>query len=230
MLAIVSPEKRCGKTTTLATLTKLCNRPIAASSISAASMFRSIDAWQPSLLIDEADTFLKSNDELRGIINSGHTKDAAYVIRCVGPNHDPMQFSTWCPKVIAMIGMPPGTILDRSVVVPLSRKLPGETVEQLDDSTEEIFNELKATIIRFVRDNTHNLKMAKPKRLQVGNDRHADDWKPLLAIAAVAGKEILEKTELAAQMLMLNMEDEETPSVQLLPISDRFLKRIRSLE
>jgi putative DNA primase/helicase len=38
------------------------------------------------LLIDEADSFMKDNEELRGILNSGHTKAAAHVIRNVEIN------------------------------------------------------------------------------------------------------------------------------------------------
>jgi hypothetical protein len=36
---------------------------------------------RPTLLIDEADTFLQGNDELRGILNSGYTRKTAYVVR-----------------------------------------------------------------------------------------------------------------------------------------------------
>jgi hypothetical protein len=70
--------------------------------------------------VDEADSFLKLNEELRGIINSGHTRSGAQVLRCAEPNFEPRAFSTWCPKVIALIGRLPSTIEDRSLIVPLS--------------------------------------------------------------------------------------------------------------
>ena len=57
---------------------------------------------RPTLLIDEADSFAKDNEELRGILNSGHIKAAAHVIRNL--KHKPRRFSTWAPKAIAMIG------------------------------------------------------------------------------------------------------------------------------
>jgi hypothetical protein len=41
-----------------------------------------------------ADTFLQSNDEMRGVINSGHTRDLAFVIRTVGDDHEPRRFRT----------------------------------------------------------------------------------------------------------------------------------------
>jgi hypothetical protein len=46
-------------------------------------LFRYIEEVRPTLLIDEADSFVKDNEEMRGILNSGHTKAAAYVIRNV---------------------------------------------------------------------------------------------------------------------------------------------------
>lgn len=45
--------------------------------------------WKPTMLIDEADTFLCDNDELRGVLNTGHTRATAYVIRTVGEDHEP---------------------------------------------------------------------------------------------------------------------------------------------
>jgi hypothetical protein len=63
-LGIESPEKRCGKTTLLGVLSKLANRPVAAANISSSAFFRVIEEMRPTLLIDEADTFLRNNDEL----------------------------------------------------------------------------------------------------------------------------------------------------------------------
>ena len=82
----------------------------------------------PTLLIDEADTFLKENDELRGILNTGHRR-GGQVTRTVGDDHEPRQFSTWAPAVIAMIGRLPDTLNDRSVVISLRRRKPSEKVE-----------------------------------------------------------------------------------------------------
>jgi hypothetical protein len=65
----------------LGVLSKLVNRPVVASNISPSAFFRVIEEMQPTLLIDEADTFLQANDELRGILNAGYHKPSAYVIR-----------------------------------------------------------------------------------------------------------------------------------------------------
>ena len=82
-MVMISPEKRCGKTTVLIILQFLTPRSELASNISAAAVFRYVEDERPTLLIDEADTFIKDNEEMRGVLNSGHTKTAAYVIRTV---------------------------------------------------------------------------------------------------------------------------------------------------
>src|SRR5262249_25447818 len=74
-LALVSPTKRCGKTSTLILLLHLTPRSVLASNISPSAVFRYIDASHPTLLVDEGDAlFNGGNEELRGILNSGHTK------------------------------------------------------------------------------------------------------------------------------------------------------------
>ena len=131
ILAITSPEKRCGKTSLLSLLAKLVKRPLPTSNITSAALFRSVDLWSPTLLVDEADTFLRDSDELRGIINSGHTRGGAFVVRTTGDDHEPRCFSTWGAKVVALIGLLPGTLLDRSITVAMKRKNKNEKAARL---------------------------------------------------------------------------------------------------
>src|SRR6267378_1534830 len=128
-IGIESPEKRCGKTTLLNFLGRTVNRAIAASNISSPAFFRVIEEKQPTLLIDEADTFLQGNDELRGILNSGYNRQTAFVVRVIqqaasqtkdGANLETSglgHFSCWCPKAIATIGRLPDTLADRCIVI-----------------------------------------------------------------------------------------------------------------
>jgi hypothetical protein len=66
-IGIESPQKQCGKTTLLTLLSQLVCRPEIAANISPPAFFRVIAETQPTLLIDEGDTFLKRHGELRGI-------------------------------------------------------------------------------------------------------------------------------------------------------------------
>jgi Protein of unknown function (DUF3631) len=90
-IGIESPEKRCGKTTLLTVLAELAYNAIAASNISPPAFFRAIEDLSPTLLIDEADTFLTGNDALRGILNAGYKKKTAFVYRA--SNESPVQSS-----------------------------------------------------------------------------------------------------------------------------------------
>ena len=82
--------------------------------------------------MDEADTYLEQRgDEFRGILNSGHTRDAAVVWRADGVKYDPKGFSTWAPIAIAKIGKLPETLASRSIIIPMRRKRPDELVTRL---------------------------------------------------------------------------------------------------
>ena len=74
-LATTSPQKRCGKTTLVSVLSKPVPRPLAAANITPAAIYRATEACTPRLLLDEADTFLRDNHELRGVLNSGQALD-----------------------------------------------------------------------------------------------------------------------------------------------------------
>jgi putative DNA primase/helicase len=129
-LAITAPEKRCGKTTLIDVIALLVPKVLTTANISAAALFRTVELARPALLIDEADTFLGENEELRGILNSGH-RAGGQVIRAVGEDFEPRAFSTHCPVAIAQIGKLPDTLADRSIHISMKRRAPGERVTRL---------------------------------------------------------------------------------------------------
>ena len=221
MLGIISPVKRCGKTTLMEILQALTNKGLTASNISPAAIYRTIEKYEPTLLVDEADTFLKDNDELRGVVNSGHTRSGAYVIRVQGDDHEPVKFSTWGPKAIAMIGTLPDTLNDRSVVISLRRKAPGETVSRPDVDFENKSIELRRACRRWADDHMDALRESEPDIPQTNNDRMTDNWMPLLSIADAAGgnwPELMRKSMLG----MLDGTDDSIGPKLLKDIQDIF--------
>ena len=160
ILALLSPEKRCGKTTALSVIRYLVPRGVFASNTSSAAVFRIIDKYQPTLLVDEMDTFIRDNEELRGVINSGHQRNAAFVLRVSGDALEPQLYSTWAPKVVAMIGKLPGTLSDRSIEVPLKRKLPDEKVKRFRVIRPGMLPDLQRKCIRWANDNLISLRDA----------------------------------------------------------------------
>ncbi len=185
IIAITSPSKRCGKSTLLTLVKKLSYKSILASNISSAVLYRAVEKFQPTLLIDEADTFMKHNNELRGIINSGHTRDTATVLRADGNDHETKEFSTWCPKAIACIGELPETITDRSIELPLKRKLKDEVITRFSLTSD--FYPLQQKCKRWADDHYERIANTEPIYLDSLNDRAADNWSILLVIADQLG-------------------------------------------
>ena len=216
ILMLKSAEKRCGKTTALTLIQRLSYRALPAANITAPALFRSIEAWAPTLLIDEADMFLKDSPELNGIINSGHTRPTAFVIRTVGEDFEPRRFSTWGAKAIASIGGQSTTLHDRSIIIELRRKLPGESAEKLRHADRRDFERMTQRIVRFSSDNQARFGAHHPSIPDVLNDRAADNWEFLLAIADVAGGRWPELARRAAIALSGAADDVKSVGQELL--------------
>ena len=224
ILCINSPEKRCGKTTLLDLLSFLVARPLPSANVTPAALFRVTEKFRPTLLIDEGDTFLKKNEELRGILNSGHLKPQAFVVRAVSDGKDfkVRIFSTWAPKAISLIGRLSSTLADRSIIVSMKRKTAAEKVERLRLDRAGKFAELKRKIIRWVQDNEEALSKTDPV-IPLTNDRACDNWRALVGIAEVVGAEWPEKARQAA--LKLTVDEEDDARIQLLEdINEMFLE------
>lgn len=187
VLAFVSPEKRCGKTTALSVIGALVPKAMHSVNITTSVLFRVIEIHAPTVLIDEADTYLGDNDELRGILNGGHNRLSAYVWRSVGDDHEPRRFKVWAPKCIAMIGKLPDTLEDRALVVPLRRKQSGEVVERFRADRLNEFSPLRRMAARWAADNTLHLVNADPIVPDELNDRAQDNARAICAIADLAG-------------------------------------------
>jgi putative DNA primase/helicase len=192
-LVIGGPSMRVGKTRALECLDRLVRRPLLSSSVSAPVLFRVIEDHQPTILIDEFDAQTSADkymgEALRGVLNSGFNRAGARVLRSVAKDKswEPRAFSTWAAVALAGIGKVPATVADRSIVVTLQRKRISERVRRLRRRDGAELNDLARKIVRFVADCAGPLSAAEPKTPEGLNDRAADAWEPLIAIADVAG-------------------------------------------
>jgi hypothetical protein len=133
-LHLTSPVKRCGKSRLLDVIHATCCRPLIAVNISPAALVRSIGADPPTLLLDEIDAVFskrasENHEDLRGILNAGHQRNRPY-IRCVGVGTAQRveEFPSFAMAALAGIGSLPDTVEDRSVIIRLRRRAPGEKV------------------------------------------------------------------------------------------------------
>ncbi|MDF1551677.1 MAG: DUF3631 domain-containing protein [Deferrisomatales bacterium] len=216
ILAITSPEKRCGKTTALSLLGALTRRPLPVANVTVAALFRATEQWRPTLLIDEADTFLKESEDLRGILNSGHTRGAAFVLRVAGDDHEVRRFSTWAPKVVALIGRMHPTLMDRAVEIRMRRRRPEEVVERLRLDRLDALEALPRRCARWADDHLGALRREDPTVPTGLNDRAADNWRTLLAIADTLGGTWPAKARAAVVELVGDDDGDEAAAVLLL--------------
>ncbi len=223
-LSVSSAEKGSGKSTLLDLLEPLTPRAIKCESLSTAVMFRLIDSRKPTLLIDEADSFLKENEELRGCINAGFSRNAKH-LRCEGDDHQVKAFKTFGPVVLAGIGGLPDTIQDRSISIKLKRKLDGEVTSNFRSDRVGHLHELACEAQRWVMDNEASLQDHDPKMPDGVVNRRADVWRPLLAIADAIGGEWPQKARLAAAHFAGAGEDSSIRVQLLSDIRDIFARR-----
>ncbi|MFF3843086.1 DUF3631 domain-containing protein [Streptomyces sp. NPDC001930] len=227
-LAVVGPAKRCGKSRLLDVVTETVHDPLITVNASPAAVFRSITDNPPTLLVDEADTLFGSakvaekNEEMRGLLNAGHQRNRP-TLRVSGPNHEVSKFPTFAMAALAGIGDLPDTIMDRSVVIRMRRRRPGEKVAE--------FRTVRDTpALHAVRDRLvawlaplHATAMDLTPKMPV-EDRAADTWEPLIAIADLAGGPWPEAAR-AACAAMTNHEAEQDQDHSALNI--RLLADIR---
>lgn len=227
LLAIVSPVQRCGKTTALILIGALVPRPLHAANVTPAATFRTIERFRPTFLVDEADSFLSGNDELRGVLNSGHVRRSAVIVRTVGEDFEARHFSTWCPKAIALIGRLPATLRDRSIEVAMRRRTREEKVERIRQDRLEELGPIARRAWRWSRDHDARLRKTDPEIPDALHDRAADNWRPLLAIADLAGGGWPAKARRAALALSGQPADDDEPAgvLALLDVANLFEQR-----
>lgn len=191
-LALLSPEPGSGKTRTLEVLGLLVPRPMHVLNASVAVTFRAVDAEQPTLLLDEVDALFgrrtaDEHEELRGLLNAGHRKGAT-VPRCVGPNHELKKFNVYAACALAGLGDLPDTLMSRSVIIRMRRRAPGEVVEPFRQRLHEpVGHDIGERLAAWVAQVADALGIAWPTMPPGVEDRPADCWEPLLAVADAAG-------------------------------------------
>jgi hypothetical protein len=195
-LALLSPEKQCGKTRVLEVLELICAGSERLSDASPAYLFRRIGAGVVTVLLDEADAIWKrgkadeSAEALRSIVNAGHRK-GSFVGRA-HPNGNSVQlqqFPVYAPVALAGIGnCLPDTVLDRSVIVQMRRRAPGEQVAEFRYRTARPEGEeLRARLATSADSVVKRVGDPWPVMPTGVVDRPADVWEPLITVGDLAG-------------------------------------------
>ena len=226
-IAFLSPEPGSGKSRALEVTEPLVPRPVHAVNATPAYLFRKVSDPEgpPTILFDEIDTVFgpkaKDNEELRGLLNAGHRK-GAMAGRCVIRGKEIFTEELPAYAAVALAGLDdlPDTIMTRSVVVRMRRRAPGEQVEPWRLRTcgpdADMLGERLAEWA-----NTHRYDVISTwPQMPVGvEDRAADVWEALLAVADLAGGAWPTRAR-AAAVSMVERSQERAPSLGVLLLRD----------
>ena len=188
ILLITSAERDSGKTTLVGIIRLLAKRALSTVSISAPALYRSIEKWHPSFIIDEADEAFVANPELRQVINSGWTPTDG-IIRCHHETREPELLSTFTPKVISLKGKRvPNTMLSRAIFIEIRRKTGEERVHRFRHVDDADFQRLRSQLARWAADNGKALGAMQPEPPEGFLNRTANNREMMLAIADSIGQ------------------------------------------
>ncbi|NQE89905.1 DUF3631 domain-containing protein [Nocardia terpenica] len=226
-LVIRSAEKRSGKSRLLEVVDGLVHNPLRTVNASVAYVFRSLGIDPPpTLLFDEADTIFGSkkvaenNEELRGLLNAGFQRGMTYG-RVSGPNHDPTEFNTYAMAALAGIGRMPDTIEDRAVVVVMRRRKDSEKVKPFRGTRDRpALHSVRDELAQWADQVRERITSYEPADLGV-EDRAADVWEPLIAVADMAGGHWPRTARAAAAAMVSAAEDDnDTTSANVKLLAD----------
>lgn len=215
-LLFVSPEASCGKTRALTVLKHLVPRPNHVADLTPAALYHSIDealelkGGRPTVLFDEFDTVFGTaeegkirNEEMRRLINAGHDRSET-VARKIGKKTK--RFQVFSPMALAgkmAVDDVPATIRTRSIAIQMQRRRPEDKIERWNRHTSAAEAEPLRWLLQCWAElvHSHAIEYVGPDRpvLPKGvEDRDADVWEPLLAVADWAGGHWPERARVAA--------------------------------
>jgi Protein of unknown function (DUF3631) len=228
ILLVTSALPNSGKTTLIKVLSFVARNGMSTIGITGPALFRSIKKWQPTMAVDEADTAFVGNDDLKEVFNSGWTRGEG-VIRCDPDTNEPKMYSTFCPKVIGMIGRKlPAATMSRCLTVAMRRKRADEKVEDFAHIDNPDLARIRAMCLRWAIDNAEALRAARPETPPgVDPNRARMNWHLLLAIAERAGPEWKRRAWAAVKSVeeVNAAADPELPLKALSDICDAFDRR-----
>lgn len=195
-LAVLSPEPGSGKSRVMEITEALVPRPVLSVNASVAYIFRKIsdEAGLPTLLMDEIDAVFSKgkadgSEDLRGLLNSGYRKGASAGRAAVrGKEIITEEWPSFCAVAMAGLGNLPDTLMTRSIVIPMKRRRQGQKVEPYRRRVNEAeASALRERIAEFATAVFDDVSDAWPELPDGIEDRDADIWEPILAIADAAG-------------------------------------------
>jgi hypothetical protein len=179
-------EPETGKTRGLAVVSQLSYRPTSiGGSSSTPPMFRLVEKWQGTLVVDEADfrSATEMWDAVSKILNQGYLRYWA-VMRSDGKDSEPRPFDVFGPKILST-RQPFSDIATetRCITFPTSEaEVPPEIPLQLKDQFYARAQELQNELLQWRVDNLHKIKVDEQEIRKQHGTRLAQIGSSLLAV------------------------------------------------
>ena len=196
-IAFLSPEPGSGKTRALEILELLVPRPICAVNMSSAALFRCVasdDGLTPTILHDEVDALFngakaKENEDVRALLNAGHRRGQKTYRAVARGNTGKVEIEAieaYSAAALAGLGFLPDTLAARAVGIRMRRRHENESIEPYRRRIHGAQGEMVRAAIE-VWTGTWPDQIDWPELPPQIQDRDADVWEPLIAIADLAG-------------------------------------------
>jgi hypothetical protein len=232
-LSIRSPERRCGKTRLLETLSLIAfNAPGVDVNPSEAVIFRRASTTAGTQLLDEIENLMDDRERLGMLIevlNAGFQKGGVVSrLQKVDGDFVEIPFEAYAPRALAGISRIRATLEDRSLFLAMIRKRKSDRVERLPGRTDPAVLKLRAQAALAMLTHIGTILQLAPEATQLLHeqeeidDRAVDLYTPLLTLALVADGE--DDQGRAARLLEVfgamgdsrNAAEAEGPSARLL--------------
>jgi putative DNA primase/helicase len=190
-----SEEEDSGKSTLMSVLNYLVKHGFYTGEPNGPNVYRTIDAYHPTFIVDEASKLFRKAD-VHAIINLSWQR---------GPKitRGGYEFDIYCPKIIGILGLGktsvPRDTLSRGLHIKMRPAKEGEIEEEFQNQDDNEFLELRRKLARWSADSGEAIAKIKPTSDFL--NRTKTNWKPLLAIAEHAGEEWAKKARDAAEFL-----------------------------
>jgi hypothetical protein len=220
-LAFLSAEPGSGKTRAIEITELLVPNAVSAVNVSPSYLFRKTGSDDGvTILYDEIDTVFgpkaKENEEIRGLLNAGHRRGAV-AGRCVVRGKAVETETAYAAVALAGIGWLPDTILSRSIIIRMRRRHAGEQIEAFRNRVHKAEGQgVRALIEAWARSVEERLAFPEnlPPEIQ---DRDADNWKALVAVAdAIGGDWPRRARDAAVALVAASKEAEPSLGIRLL--------------
>ena len=226
-LAFLSTEPGSGKTHAMERVGSLCHDYTQEADPTAPALTAMLSQRQPTIGIDEVDTIFgthggSAKSSLRSILNAGYRAGAS-VTRRHGGGYQ--QDSVYGPVMLAGLGILPSALLTRCVTIRMRPKRPEESAENFIPRVHgPIAPAIGEALGSWARSVALDLAGAWPEMPPGVDNRAAEIWEPLLAIAEQAGESWPRRAFAACLEMTRGAESEPAKSP-----GQRLLEDLRSV-